>query len=427
MTVERDERMGTVDAAWLHMDSPKQHMVITAAFRFAEPVTLVEVHDLVATRVARHPRFRQRVAPPRVPVGTPHWEEVPDFAPGPHLFERPLDGDDDRALARALSELASTPLDRSRPLWTAHLLTGHADGPVLAVRLHHAIGDGVSLVRLLLALTDHGEAAPQTVGVAAPPRPRGLVARGNTAVGHAAALARMTLLAPDPMTVLRGELGPRKRVAWTRRFGLDALRAAARACDAKLNDLLVAVTAGALRRYLTDRQGLPSLAELRALVPVFLRGADGDGGLGNHFGLVFLPLLVGIGDPRERVRASREANDRVKASADAAVAFEVLAAMGAAGPSVENLGIDLFTRKASVMITNVPGPSGALWMAGHRVVGLDVWAPVAGHIGTGVSLATYDGGVRVGVLSDARLVPDPQAIALAWESEAELLLAATQP
>ncbi|MFO0747248.1 MAG: WS/DGAT domain-containing protein, partial [Myxococcota bacterium] len=284
-------------------------------------------------------------------------------------------------------------------------------------------GDGVTLVQLLLALTDHAEAEPRAVGLAMPERPHGVVAFGRAVVEHGTALARMTLLPGDASTVLRGELGPKKRVAWTRTFALSALREVARAHQAKLNDVLMAATAGALRRYLEGRSGLPSVAELRAMVPVFLRGHDTEGGaLGNHFGLVFLPLLIGVADPHERVRASKLANDRVKGSADAVVALEVLAAMGAAGPGVESIGIDIFTRKASCMITNVPGPTTALRLAGRPVANLIVWAPVAGHIGTGISLVTYDGKVRVGVCSDARLVPDPDRIARAWEAEVELLV-----
>ena len=88
-----------------------------------------------------------------------------------------------------------------------------------------------------------------------------------------------------------------------------------------------------------------------------------------------------------------------------------------------HLGIDLFTRKASCMITNVPGPSARLRLGGRAIDDLIVWAPVAGHLGLGISLVSYDGHVRVGVLSDEGLVPDPAGLARAWEDEVELLAA----
>lgn len=369
----------------------------------------------LAERVLGHARFRQRAVEPAVPVGTPHWKEVPDLDVKDHVHELVLaEGADDEALAHVVSELAATPLDRQRPLWHIHLVQGHRDGPFMLVRLHHAIGDGVSLVKLLLALTDYGDAAPRAPGLPMP-KPQGLVAIGKTAVAHTAALAHLLALSPDAPTALRGELGPKKRAAWTRPFAVEELRTVARRAGAKLNDVLVSATAGAIRRYLHAREGLPHVAELRALVPVFMQG-HGDG-MGNHFGLVFVPLLVGLPDPLERLRATKVANDWVKASADAAVAIEVLAVMGAAGPQVENIGIDFFTRKASWMITNVPGPTGTLRLAGRPITDLLVWAPVAGHIGLGVSLLTYDGRVRVGLLSDALLVPDPERLARAFEDE----------
>ncbi|MFO0744424.1 MAG: wax ester/triacylglycerol synthase family O-acyltransferase, partial [Myxococcota bacterium] len=144
------EKMSAVDAAWLRMDSATQRMVITAAFHFAEPLGLAEVMALLHERVLVHRRFRQRAVEPVAhgpigPLGTPHWEEVPDLHPGDHVHELSLPDDaDDAALAEVLSELASAPLDRTRPLWTLHLIHGHGAGTVLVVRLHHAIGDGVT-------------------------------------------------------------------------------------------------------------------------------------------------------------------------------------------------------------------------------------------------------------------------------------------
>lgn len=423
------EKMSAVDAAWLRMDSPHQHMVINALFRFADPLDFERFEALVRERVLLEARFRQRVVEPRVPLGTPHWVEVPDLDVAAHLHRRTLAAPaDDAALARLVGELASTPLARDRPLWEAWFIERREPGglsapPALLVRLHHAVGDGVSLVRLLLSLTDHEAAAPKEVGRPAAERPHSLLELGRMAASHTAALARMLLLPGDPITAFRGELGPDKRVAWTRARPLPLVRTIAERHDAKLNDVFVAVVAGAIRRYLRAHEGLPPIAELRALVPLFLRG-HGDGeSLGNHFGLVFIPLLVGIPDPHERVRASKARNDLVKASPDALVALEVLSVMGAAGPGVEELGIDIFTRKASCMLTNVPGPTQPLSMAGARIDDMISFAPVAGHVSTGVTLVTYAERVRIGVITDVARIPDPEALALGVEAELDELSA----
>jgi len=423
------EKMSSVDAAWLRMDSPVQHMVINAVFRFADALSFERLEALVRERMLREPRFRQRVVEPRVPVGTPHWVEVPDLDVRAHLHRRALPAPgDDAALARLVGELASAPLDRERPLWEAWFIERHEPGglaspPILLIRLHHAVGDGVSLMRLLLALTDHDSEPPREVGQPIAERPHSLLGLGRMAASHTAALARMLLLPGDPMTTFRGELGPEKRVAWTRPRPLPLVRAIAQRHDAKLNDVFVAVVAGAIRRYLRAHGGMPPIAELRAMVPLFLRG-HGDGeSLGNHFGLVFIPLLVGMPDPHERVRASKARNDLVKASPDANVAFEVLAVMGAAGPGVEELGIDIFTRKASCMLTNVPGPTRPLSMAGSRIDDMISFAPVAGHVSTGITLVTYAERVRIGIIADAGRIPDPEALARECEAELDELVA----
>ena len=432
-----EEKMSAVDAAWLGMDSDVQHMVINAAFVFAEPLTFDELLTLVRERVVQQIRFRQHVVSPRVPIGvahvrvpigTPHWVEAPeiDVSAHVHRLSLPAPGDE-AALARLIGELASRPLDRERPLWAIYFIERHeACGltcpPVVLVRLHHAVGDGVSLMRLLMSLTDHDSDPPKAVGQPVAPRPHGIVQLGRMAAEHTAALARMLLLPGDPETAFRGPLGPEKRVAWTRPLGLARMRAIAERHGAKLNDVLVAVVAGAIRRYLRTHDALPPIAELRALVPLFLRG-HGDGeSLGNHFGLVFIPLLVGIPDPHERVKASKARNDIVKGSPDAMVALEVLAVMGAAGPGVEGLGIDIFTRKASCMITNVPGPTRPLRMAGRRIADMISFAPVAGHVSTGITMVTYAEEVRLGIIADAGRIPDPETLARACEAELDELI-----
>lgn len=432
---ERLQKMTAVDAAWLRMDSATQRMTITAAFRFADPISFGDIERLVRERVLSEPRFRQRVVPSRLPLAVPCWVEVPELDLGAHLRRVTLAAPgDEAALANLIGSLASTPLERDRPLWQLHFVEGlHVDGrprpPIAIFRLHHAIGDGVSLVRFLVGLADPvavaGGAHAKAVGMVRPARPNDVVALARVVARHTRSLMRMLLIPPDRPTVLRGPRSGDKRVGWTRPLSLAALRSVAHAHGAKLNDVLLAIVAGAIRRYLAAHGPVPTRAELRALVPFFIQddaAPSAPDALGNHFGLVFLPLLIGIADPLERVRASKARNDLVKGSADALVAVEVLEVMGTAGPLVESIGIDVFTRKASVMITNISGPSGPLRMQGRRVEDFLVWAPVAGHVSTGISLITYGDEVRIGVLADALRLPDPEALAAACESEVAALV-----
>lgn len=216
--------------------------------------------------------------------------------------------------------------------------------------------------------------------------------------------------------MLKGELGTQKRIAWSAPAPLDPIKACARQHGAKVNDVLVAAVSGALATYLHALGPVAGL-ELRALVPVYVRDDSDPGELGNHFGLVYVPLAIDAADRYERLKKLQASFDAIKAQPDAVVALGVLGAMGVATSEIEHIGIQLFTRKASVMITNVPGPPVEIHLAGSPLSEMLVWAPVSGHIGLGVSLLSYAGQVRLGIAADAKRVADPRAIVSAYEAE----------
>jgi hypothetical protein len=114
--------------------------------------------------------------------------------------------------------------------------------------------------------------------------------------------------------------------------------------------------------------------------------------------------------------------EQIKAAPDAVVAFGVLAAIGVGSSELENVAIDLFTRKASVMITNIPGPRARIRLAGKTVSSMVVWAPVSGHIGIGLSAVSYAGELRLGVAVDAGLISDPEALRDGFEREIDELV-----
>lgn len=415
------ELVGPVDGAWLRMDQPSNPMVITSMLVFDGPVDHGELRRLLETKLLRNPRFVQRVDQPRVPFFPAHWEPDPRFELDAHLVRAKLGPDAGEAELRTLvSERMSSPLPRDRPLWEIVHVEGGSFGSALVARVHHAVGDGVALVKLLLSLTDEGaDIAPEVVGIAHAPMPRGFALAKKLAV-QARTLARLLLLPADPPSPLRGSLGSHKRCAWSSALPLEPLKKVAKLHGAKLNDLLMAHLAGALREHLGEHGRVPE--ELRALVPVYLQGRAGDPELGNHFGLVFVPLPLGEAVPVARVRKLKSTMDALKTAEDALVALGVLGAMGLASEGIERLGIDIFTRKASLLVTNVPGPPSALHLAGRTLDSVMVWAPMSGSIGTGVSLLTYAGQLRVGVTCDARLVARPEAVVASFERQVQAML-----
>jgi diacylglycerol O-acyltransferase len=444
------DRFSRADAAWLHMDRPTNLMVINSVQLFDEPVDWELVKQLTQRRmVDRYPRFRQRVVESRLPVRAPKWEDDPDFALEHHMHHLALPAPGDEAtLQELVSDLMTQPLDRNRPLWNTYLIDGFGEGCAIITRIHHCIADGISLARVMLSLTDSEPDAgiePPSLKVANADRdgPLGLLtgsvshvvetaARTGSfawrhgslialspthatrlagAVGRDAATAVRLLLTPaDAATAIKGDPGVSRRVAWTSPLPLDQIKNTAHRNNSTVNDVLLAAVSGALRHYLQDRGG--PVAEIQAMVPFNLRPLDRPvpRKLGNRFGLVFLPLPVGTtGSYRRLVEVHRRMQE-IKNGRDGAVSYGLLGVIGMTPEPVERRIIDLFTAKGTAVMTNVPGPSQPVYMAGTPVRTSLFWAPTSGHIGLSVSIFSYRGEVTIGLMVDAALVPDPAQI-----------------
>lgn len=444
--------MSSVDAAWLGMEDPTNLMMVTGVMALAGPVDLKRLEIVLDRRLAPFARFHQRVVRPRSRGNLPHWEDDPNFDVQNHLTHVALAAPgNEAALRKLVSDLMSDPLDFSKPLWHMHVVDGYEEGSVILTRVHHAIADGIALVRVLLSLTD---ASP---GWKVPARPRQPSAAGFTlpldwlpaavrrglSVGQQLAarpdrvldaarlgihgayrLGRLVVLPPDPATVFKGNLGRRKRAAWSETLPLEDFKAIGKAYGATVNDVLVGTTTGALRRYMERRGQATAGVAIRASVPVNLRPLDRAHELGNAFGLVFLTLPVGIADPARRLRAIKKEMDGLKQSPEALVAFGVLSVMGMAPVEVEQVGLRFFGSKATAVLTNVPGPRQPLYLAGRKIDKVMFWVPQSGRLGIGISIISYDGGVMLGVATDARLVPDPERIVEAFKVEFEAMRAA---
>src|SRR5579872_4920884 len=442
--------MSSVDAAWLGMEDPTNLMMVTGVMALDGRVDVKRLRTVLDRRLAPFGRFHQKVVRPRSRGGLPHWQEDARFDIDNHVshIALPAPGGD-RALTELVSELMSTPLDFSKPLWHVHVVDGYETGSVVLARIHHCLADGIALVRVILSLTDQSADAgpprrraerptsaapldwlPAAVSrgvsagqelIANPDRVAGLARLGAAAAYR---LGRLILLPPDPPTAFKGELGRRKRAAWSQALPLDDFKAVGKAFGATVNDVLVAAATGALRRYL-DGRGEPTAGlAIRASIPVNLRPIEDAHNMGNSFGLVFLTLPVGIEDPVRRLRAIKKEMDGLKRSPEALVAYGVLSLMGVAPVEIEQLGLRFFGSKATAVLTNVPGPRQPLYLAGRKLDKVMFWVPQSGRLGIGISIISYDGGVMLGVATDARLVPDPERIVEAFKVEFEAMRAA---
>ena len=461
------ERMSKVDTAWLRMDTPENLMMIAGIWTLKPRITVAALRQRCIERLLPYRRFRQRV---EEDVMGAQWVEDEDFDIERHVEPAELQRRRGQSRADALREhvaaLTSEPLDPGHPLWHMELIEDFDGRSVLVCRIHHCIADGIALIAVMLSITDGGTPPPkrQTKAPAEHPHegehdwilelllkpltdmtvkavqltskgmgkgldllvtpehpmdgPMHMARLGYQAMGDLSAIA---LMPDDSRTRLKGEPGVRKRVAWSDSLKLDEVKAVGKVLGGSVNDVLLSCVAGAIGAYLRGKGDKVAGQEIRAMVPVNLRPLDKAYQLGNRFGLVPLLLPIGIDNPVERIYAVRARMQQLKGSFQPLMAFGLLSVAGLFIKSVQNALLNLFARKATAVMTNVPGPAHPLKFCGSTVEQVMFWVPQSGDIGMGVSVLTYAGRVQFGLITDARLCPDPEAIIAEFEPEFEKL------
>lgn len=468
------EPLTNVDAAWLGMEDPTNLMMVSGILTFDEPIDMDHLRAVLNYRFLKFERFRQCVVQPKLPLASPYWETDPNFTLDSHLHRVALPAPGDQAALQAMvSDLMSTPLDFTKPLWQMHLIENFGEGCALMVRLHHCIADGIALTSVLLALTDFSADSPWPTAddsddsgeeerlfggalgsgalnalvkqarlaaksarkltgkvihegleaIIAPAKAVDLAIQGTD---NALAFSRLVLRTPDPKTIFKGKLGVAKRATWSRPLPLKQVKTIKNVTGGTINDVLVSALAGALRRYLIGRNQPVDGLTFRAFIPVNIRSNEEMTQLGNKFSLVFLPLPVGLADPLDRLNFVREHMDNLKKSPEIPVAFSILKGIGMSPAELQEVMVTMFGSKATAVLTNVPGPPIPLYFAGRKISGLMFWVPQSGRVSLGLSILSYAGQVSLGVATDAGLVPDPQTIIDGFYAEYETLLELVQ-
>jgi WS/DGAT/MGAT family acyltransferase len=437
--------MTSVDRAWLRMGDGTNLMQINGVLALDGPLALDRFKDIVRRRLLTVPRFRQRVV---WRGGQMCWEDDPELDLDRHVkgVELPAPGGVE-ALAELVGRFLATPLDQSRPLWEMWVVDGYeGHRSVVLGQIHHAIGDGVALMMVLLSLTDPVEEegggvnplhsffehpdrldeARQYGDRILPEMMRLLVAPMEAMAKVPAplrwlawlkGLLRLLLLPPDTRTRFKGKLAVEKRAAWSDPIAVEEVKAVGRALGGTINDVLLTAMAGGLRRYLAQFGEPRRSLSFRAAMPVSLRPLAQLAALGNQFGLAFLPLPIGISDPVERLRELHRRADKLKRSAEPWVVIAILRLMGSVPAWVQRIIVALFGAKVTAVMTNVPGPHQTLYLGGRAIREFFFWVPQAGKLSLGISILSYAGQVRLGIAADARLVPDPGPIVRGFHDE----------
>jgi diacylglycerol O-acyltransferase / wax synthase len=457
------QQFSNLDTVLLRMDNPVDPMMVTAVMVLGTRIGPEQLKATIETRLLRIDRFRQRVVPSRLPWRTPHWEDASGLDLDYHAqtVTLPLPGDQ-TVLQRIIGELAGTPLDMARPPWQVHLVETYGSGCALICRTHHSLADGMAMIHVLLSLADtaagdsrsnpeqaHSQRGPGVIRrslTRTGRRPvRRLMRRGFRTLGvlrrgpalvqlgrdAATVVGDIVLSPPDADTAFRGVPSLDKRIAWSGPVPLEKIKTIGRRLGGTVNDVLLTVLAGALRRYERVRQDeLPDDVVLRALMPVNRRPAGAEAELGNRITAVFLHLPVDIADPTERLAELKRRMDGLKASLQPAIVLAALETVSRAPSTALTLALSYLTSKATLLVTNVKGPPERLYLAGAPLDEIMFWIPRYGGIGVGISILSYAGQVRLGVLSDKDIVPDPENLIAGFHDEFDLLLAqalATKP
>jgi diacylglycerol O-acyltransferase len=458
------DRLTAVDAAFLAQEGPNSHMHIGAVALFEGPAPAYrDFVNHIRGRLHLVPRYRQKLAVPPFETGRPLWVDDATFNLEYHVRHTALPGPGTEEQLRALAaRIHSQRLDRAKPLWELWLVQGLEDGRfALISKTHHAVVDGIAGVDLATVIFDfspvpqpvphEGEPwSPQSEPSAAQLAARGLVGLVRTPfelAGRAAGAVtrpQTTLetareavegvaevawagLNPAPPSPLNVPIGPHRRIAFVR-CELADFKLVKNAFGGTINDVVLTVVAGGLRRWLQTRGVRVEGLELRGLVPVSTRTKDEAHHAGNRLTVMRGPLPVYIEDPVARLKVVRRAMDGLKESKQA-VGAEVLTSLEQFAPPTilaQASRLNFSTRLFNLLVTNVPGPQMPLYVLGRELQDLYPVAFLPRDHALAVAIMSYNGGLDFGLLADYDAVPDLDEMAGHFAASRDEIVAAAK-
>ena len=406
------EKLTQDDAQILRLESPviKGHtgkVLIVAPGSGGRALSVERLREQVGERMAAFPRLGQRVEEPRFGLGRPAWVDAPEVDLAWHVAEpHHADPLSDEELRRAVGDLLSERLDHTRPLWRLDALPLTGERVALVGRIHHAMADGVSAIRLIAGLLWEEDDQPSPTSPARPAQAPATEAReARVVVGLPAALRRE--LRPGRDTKLDQHIGPAREVAWTS-FPLERLKRIEHGAAERVtvNDVVLAVVAGGLRRWLPQVGGIAD--DLRVQCPVCLHAQEEDAGqLGNRDSFMNLDLPISEPDPAARLRMINTETSERKLDHDADTLYAFFHALGRFRPLYR--GVTRLTsgpREFALSVSNVPGPRQRPLILGHAVEQFSSFAEPADRHALRVSIISLGGELAFGLCSDPEAITD---------------------
>ena len=445
-----EDRLTGLDASFLHIESDSSHMHVAGVMLFeGSPPAHDELVEALERKMHLVPRYRQKLAFVPLQQGRPRWVDDPHFNLAYHVRTTALpEPGSEEQLRNLAGRVFSQQLDRDKPLWEMWVVEGLEGGDRFAVlsKTHHALVDGISGVDIASVLFD---TSPEPAPVPEPPKrwlPRPLPSRtqllaealferatvpaeivrgvrsalraprriAGAAVGALAGVGAMAWagMSPAPACPYNTSIGPHRRFTWVR-CSLADVKAIKNSLGGTVNDVMLTVVTGALRRDLRRRGVQTDGLELTAMVPVSVRSDEARGALGNQVAAMMAPLPVGCEDPEACLRTISAAMERVKGSGQAMGAQTLTELTGFAPPTIMSQAARLVVRQRlfNLVVTNVPGPQIPLYMMGREMIEISPMVPLAPNQALGVAIMSYNGRINFGLVGDFDAMPDLDQLA----------------
>ncbi len=449
------QRLTGLDATFLYLETPSTHMHVASTAVFdprdvPEGYTFERVKEMVANRLPLLPPFRRRLVTVPFALHHPLWIEDPDFDIDYHVRRAALPSPGGQAeLAELAGDIMSRPLDRNRPLWEMYVIEGLEDGYIGTVtKTHHAAIDGVSGAELTANLLDLSPEIMELDPADDTWKPD-RIPSDTELVGHALqSLARQPLAAvkavrrttevalnvrrrnrePNvspppapfsaPNTSINASIGPRRKFAFTQ-MSLDDVKHVKNALGGTVNDIVLALCSGALRRFLEDKGEYPE-GSLVGMVPISVRTDDEAGAMGNRVSSMLVSLASDVDDPIERLATIRDATKNAKEQ-DKAIGADTLTNWAEfAAPAIAARAARLYSNMKiadrhrplfNVTISNVPGPPFPLYSAGARMVAMYPMGPIMDGGALNMTVMSYMDTMNFGLVACADTIPNVADIA----------------
>ena len=445
--------LSPLDASFLAVETPTAHMHVGWAAVLSPPPNggrpgFEELREHIGRRLARAPRYRQKLRSVPLGIGRPVWTDDPEFDLSRHLLHM-----ESGRLRDVIDSCMSEPLPRDRPLWQLRIAPRLDDGRIAVVgKAHHCMVDGIAAVELASLMLDAvpDPVEPASDGWSPRPSPAGTrlaldaIAQGGRrgmdlvtlpfrmagtpqrALSTArdlpgASRALLDAVRPAPPTkFLNDPISPRRHLALLGR-PLEDLTRIKRGFDVKLNDVVLAACAGGVRRFLLERGQAP--IRLKAMVPVSVRGENGAEELGNRISFIFVDLPCDEPDPVRRLRQIHEATWKRKTAGNPQGAEAVLGSLGFAPRPIQTVVSKLAAspRAFNLVVSNIPGPSEPLYMRGCLLEEAFPVVPLADRHALSIGVTTIRDRACFGLYADREVLPDSDRLAVDMDLEIDEL------